>query len=82
MQEFWQLVSLLVCLAGFLITGGFLLLRGDSLLVAVIRAVISFAVLYVVQKVLGAILTGVTGSGSPTQVKPPERSEEERAGRN
>jgi len=66
MKEFWRLVSLMVSLAGFLIVAGVLLLQGESLLSVVVKAVAAFAVLWVAQALLRALL-GLTAS---TDVRP------------
>ena len=63
MQGFWQLFSILISLLGFAITGALLLVRGDSLALAAVKAVAAFVALYIVQRMLGGILIAVAGSG-------------------
>ena len=69
MQSFWQLVSLMTSLAGFLVVGGVLLMNGESLLSTVIKAVLAFAGLWIAQSVLRGLLglaaeSSAAGSGS------------------
>lgn len=56
MKEFWQFVSILISLAGFLVVAGILLVRGECLLTAAIKAVFVFVALWVAQSVLRALL--------------------------
>ena len=82
MAEFWQLISIFVCLTGFLIAGGLLLIRGEPLSGAIARGVVVAVVLYVIQRVLGGILVAVTDSDSAVTVKPTADGEDPKALRN
>ncbi|MDO8683925.1 MAG: hypothetical protein Q7N50_10645, partial [Armatimonadota bacterium] len=75
MQDFWRLMSILVCLSGFAVTGGLLLYRGESLTLAIIKAIGAFVGLYVVFKTLGDILMSATGF-EPRSSKKKESTEE------
>ena len=57
MKGFWQLISLMISLGGFLVVAGVLLVRGEPLWSAAVRAVLVFVALWVVQGVLGALLS-------------------------
>jgi hypothetical protein len=61
MKGFWKLVSLLVSCAGFLVTCGLLLYRGETFLGAALRATIVFVLLGIVQNFLGSILGSAFG---------------------
>jgi len=63
MSEIWRLVSLIVCLAGFVIVAGVTLATGEDLLYVALRAVLTFAGLYAVQSVLRALLALAATSG-------------------
>lgn len=69
MQDFWRLTSVLIGLTGFSITGYLLLTKGENLLNTVVKAVLVFAVIYVVQNFLGEMLFSVTGAAPRTVVK-------------
>jgi hypothetical protein len=58
-SEFWKLISVLLCLAGFLITGGGLLLQGTSFVEATVKATIALIVLYVLLRIVGSILVSM-----------------------
>lgn len=62
MHDFWKLISLFIGLGAFLITGVILLVQGESLQVAIVKAVVAFIALSVVQNMLGGILVAVTDS--------------------
>ena len=64
MQDFWRLTSLLIALIGFIITGGWLLTKGELLPMVIVKSVLAFAVLYVAQNYIGAILSSVIGGPS------------------
>lgn len=70
MQGFWKLTSIIISLTGFLITGGYLLYIGEELPGVIIRSVSVFAILFIVQNVLGGILSAVTGFGQEVTVEP------------
>ena len=78
MQGFWRLISILICLSGFLIAGGVSLVRGESFFIAVVKAVLAFTALHVVENVLGGILVAVTGSSPGAVITPESRAEETR----
>ena len=63
MSEIWRLVSLIVCLAGFVIVAGVMLATGEDLLCVALRAVLAFAGLYAVQSVLRVLLALAVMSG-------------------
>lgn len=69
MQDFWRLTSVLIGLTGFSITGYLLLTKGENLLNTVVKAVLVFAVIYIVQNFLGEMLFSVTGAAPRTVVK-------------
>jgi hypothetical protein len=69
MQDFWRLTSVLIGLTGFSITGYLLLTKGENLLNTVVKAVLVFAVIYVIQNFLGEMLFSVTGAAPRTVVK-------------
>jgi hypothetical protein len=71
MQDFWRLTNLLIALVGFVITGGVLLSKGESIPMVIVKSVLAFAVLYVVQNYLGEILSSVVG-GAPRPIVTPE----------
>ena len=75
MNDFWRLVSLLVSGAGFLITCGILLYRGESLLGSAVRAAIVFVLLSIVQNFFGSILTSVVKQETEA-VEPPEQAQD------
>jgi hypothetical protein len=62
MHDFWKLISLFLGLGAFMLTGVILLIQGESLQVAVIKAIVAFVALFVVQNLLGGILVAVTDS--------------------
>ena len=82
MYGFWRLISFFICLSGFLIAGGILLFRGESFLMAVVRAIAAFAVLYIVQNMLGAILLAVVDTNAPVSISPANEADELQAQRN
>jgi exosortase/archaeosortase len=55
MKEFWRFISILISLSGFLVVGAVLLLRGEGFTTTVVRAVTTFAALWVVLGVLRAL---------------------------
>lgn len=59
MSGFWRFWNLIFSLIGFLVTGGILLYKGESFANTVVRAVISFIVLYAVQNLFGTILVSI-----------------------
>ena len=63
MSEIWRLVSLMVCLAGFVIVAGLSLATGEDILWVAVRAVLTFAGLHVVQLVLRTLLALAATSG-------------------
>ena len=67
-------MSLILCLICFLGVGGALLLNGESLLTAAVRATIAVLVFYFIQKFLGSILDISTGASESTtsQIEIPE----------
>ncbi|MCX6375186.1 MAG: hypothetical protein NTU88_03965 [Armatimonadetes bacterium] len=69
MQDFWRLTSVLIGLTGFTITGYLLLSKGENLLNTVVKAVLVFAVIYIVQNFLGEMLFSVTGAAPRVVVK-------------
>jgi len=69
MREFWQLANLMISLAGFLIVAGVLLWGGESLLPAALRAAAAFAVLWVAQAVLRALLGLTIGPETQTTTR-------------
>ena len=72
MQDFWRLTTLLIAFAGFAITGGVLLSKGESLPMVIVKSVAAFAVLYIVQNYLGEALASVVGaSPRPTATHEP-----------
>jgi len=75
MQDFWRLTSVLIGLTGFSITGYLLLTKGENLLNTVVKAVLVFAVIYVVQNFLGEMLFSVTGAAPRTVVKTEAKSQ-------
>jgi len=62
MREFCQLIRILISLAGFLIVAGTLLMRGECLLMAAIRALLVFAALWVVQGFLSGLIDQSAGT--------------------
>lgn len=70
MQDFWRLTSVLIALAGFAVTGGWLFMRGESIPLTIVKAVLAFAALYMVQGYLGGILMSATGATPVTHSKP------------
>lgn len=62
MGDFWKFISTLICLIGFLVTGISLLAQGTSFIEAVVKAVLVLAALFILQRALGAVLVGLTGS--------------------
>jgi len=62
MREFWRLISLLVCIVGFLLVGTVMLCRGESLLTAALTAIAAFAVLWIAQGFLRALLDLAAGT--------------------
>jgi hypothetical protein len=66
MKDFWQLLSILTSLAGFLIVAGVLLVRGEDILIAAIRAVLVFAALWAVQNILRGLLSLTAGATATT----------------
>jgi|GEM_PF-2822495 len=77
MAEFWRLVTIMICLVGFLATGCVLLARGETLFLAVLRAVSVFVGLFVVQKLLGAILVFAVGYKSAPSARAAEAQPDE-----
>ena len=75
MQDFWRLTSVLIGLTGFSITGYLLLTKGENLLNTVVKAVLVFAVMYIVQNFLGEMLFSVTGAAPRTVVKTEAKSQ-------
>lgn len=76
MQEFWRILSLLLCLTVFAVVGGLLLVTGESFPDSILRAAISFAVLYVVLNAFGTILNAVIGSSTQESQKSKPAAEE------
>lgn len=66
MKEFWQLVSILIALAGFLIVAGILLTRGECLLTTAFKSVLVFTALWAVQSVLRTLLNLTVSSSERT----------------
>lgn len=62
MRDFWRLISLFLGLGAFLITGIILLMEGESFHVAIVKAVLAFVSLFVVQNMLGEILVAAADS--------------------
>ncbi len=63
-------MSILVSLLGFLIVAGALLVQGECILTAAIRAIIAFIALWAVQTVLRALLS-LTNVAEPANTKEP-----------
>ena len=82
MQGFWQLFSILISLLGFIITGALLLVRGDSLAFAAVKAIAAFVALYIAQRMLGGILIAVAGSGLRIPSKSAVKTQENEAAEN
>jgi uncharacterized membrane protein YedE/YeeE len=66
---FWQLVSIIICLACFIAVGTVLLMEGISFPDAVLRASAAFGVIYILQHLFGAIFRSAVG---PVETKPTE----------
>jgi len=62
MKDFWKFLNLFLSLMGFVLVAVLLLVNGDSFPDAVLRASISFAVMFVILNVFGSILTVVAGN--------------------
>lgn len=71
-RPFWQMVSLFVALIGFLVTGAVLLMRGEILLMAVVKSLGVFVGLSMFLKLLGALWVAILGF----ELKEPEPSED------
>lgn len=61
MNDLWRLISILLSLTGFAVTGGVLLVQGESLPVLIVKAILVFVVLYAAQSLMGAIYAAVIG---------------------
>jgi uncharacterized membrane protein YedE/YeeE len=55
MDDFFKLLSLMISVAGFVIVTGFLLWKGEDLLVAVLKGIVAFFVLKVAQGMFSSI---------------------------
>ena len=62
MSEFYKLIRFLVSMTGFVVVAAVLLARGDGLFTSAVRAVLVFAVLWIVQGLLQGVLSMVAGS--------------------
>ncbi|MDI6827454.1 MAG: hypothetical protein QME62_03105 [Armatimonadota bacterium] len=60
MDGFYNLICLLISLAGFVIVTGVLLIRNETLLVASVKGVVAFLVLKVVLGMLGKLFNAVS----------------------
>lgn len=67
MEKFWKLTSLYISLAGFLITGALLIIRGEELFFVAFKSIIAFIALYAIQSFLGIILNFAAGSTDSSQ---------------
>jgi hypothetical protein len=63
-QDFWRLASLIICSVGFFAVLVAQLVNEVTFTDAVFRAVLAFAVIYVVQNIFGSILTAVVNTNS------------------
>lgn len=55
MDDFFKILSLIISVAGFVIVTGLLLWKGESLLIAVIKGIVAFLLLKMMQGVIGSI---------------------------
>ncbi len=64
MREFWRLINVFICLAGFLVSGGLLFINGESLLWIALKSVGVGLGLCVINSLMGTLLVAVAGSAA------------------
>ena len=56
MKELWRLISLVVCLAGFVVVAAILVVQDEGLFTVALKAIAAFFALWVIQGVLRAFV--------------------------
>ncbi|MDH7481924.1 MAG: hypothetical protein QHH26_08135 [Armatimonadota bacterium] len=68
MDGFYQLVCLLISLAGFMIVIGVLLIRGEPILVTAVKGVLAFVALKIILGVLSKLFNAVACSENTNEI--------------